>query len=63
MRARRVAVATCLVVLCFTSVVVFWFFDGRSHSTSDTLRPFLLTMAPAWVLFVLVWRATTTPRK
>lgn len=54
-------VATCLVVLCLASVVVFMFFDGRSHSTSDTVRPFLITMGPAWLLFVLAWRFTATP--
>jgi hypothetical protein len=32
---------------------VFVFFDARSHSSSDTLRPFVLTMVPAWVAFWL----------
>ena len=55
--------ATCLVVLCLTSVVVFMVFDGRSHSTSDTIRPFVITMGPAWLLSVLVWRFTARPRR
>jgi hypothetical protein len=63
MRGRRVAVAVCLVMLTVASVVVFMFFDGRSHSASDTIRPFLITMGPAWLLFVLAWRFTSTPRK
>ncbi len=58
MRGRRVAVAVGLVMLTLASVVVFLFFDGRSHSSSDTIRPFLITMAPAWLLFVVVWRVT-----
>ena len=63
MRGRRVAVAVCLVMLSLASVVVFLFFDGRSHSASDTIRPFLITMGPAWLRFVLAWRLTSTPRK
>jgi hypothetical protein len=55
--------AICVVVLCVASVVVFMFFDGRSHSNSDTLRPFIITMGPAWLLFVLVWRMTARPRR
>jgi hypothetical protein len=53
----------CVVVLCVASVVVFMFFDGRSHSNSDTIRPFLITMAPAWLLFVVIWRVTARPPK
>ncbi len=53
----------CVAVLCIASVVVFMFFDGRSHSTSDTIRPFLITMGPAWVLLVLAWRFTARPRR
>jgi hypothetical protein len=63
MRARRVLIATCIAVLCLTSVVVFMFFDGRSHSNSDTIRPFIITMGPAWLLFLVAWRFTAKPRK
>jgi hypothetical protein len=63
MRGRRVTLAMCVVVLCVASVVVFMFFDGRSHSNSDTIRPFLITMAPAWLLFVVIWRVTARPPK
>jgi hypothetical protein len=55
--------ATCVAVLCLASVVVFMFFDGRSHSVSDTIRPFLITRGSAWLLFVLAWRTTVSPRK
>jgi hypothetical protein len=63
MRARRVALVACVAVLCVSSVIVFMFFDGRSHSNSDTIRPFIITMAPAWILFVVVWRLTAKPRR
>lgn len=56
------ALATGVALLCVASVIVFLFFDGRSHSNSDTIRPFLITMGPAWLLFVVVWRLTARPR-
>lgn len=49
MVAAAVALAVC-------TVAAFRFFDARSHSNSDTLRPFVLTMAPAWVVFWLACR-------
>ena len=54
--------ATCVAVLSVASVVTFMVFDGRSHSASDTIRPFLITMGPAWLLLLVAWRATA-PRK
>jgi hypothetical protein len=41
---------------------VFLVFDSRSHSASDTLRPFLITMVPAWILYVLAWRQLRAKR-
>lgn len=32
------------------TVLVFRAFDLNSHLASDTLRPFVLTMAPVWVV-------------
>jgi len=49
-------------MLVAASVVVFLIFDSRSHSNSDTIRPFVLTMAPAWILYVLVWRFVRVKR-
>jgi len=49
-------------MLVAASVVVFLIFDSRSHSNSDTIRPFVITMAPAWILYVLVWRFVTVKR-
>ena len=32
------------------TVVVFLAFDRHSHSASDTLRPFVITMLPVWAI-------------
>jgi hypothetical protein len=45
----------CLLV---GTVLVFRAFDRGSHSASDTLRPFLLTMAPVWIVYVVAGRAS-----
>ena len=50
-------------MLVAASVVVFLIFDSHSHSNSDTIRPFVITMAPAWILYVLVWRFVRTKRR
>jgi hypothetical protein len=44
---RRAAVSAALVA---AAVAVFVAFDRGSHSASDTLRPFLLTMVPVWLV-------------
>ena len=36
------------VLLLAGTVLAFRAFDVHSHSASDTLRPFVLTMAPVW---------------
>ena len=53
---HRVVVITAAAALAVVTVAVFGFFDARSHSNSDTLRPFVLTMVPAWVAFWLACR-------
>ncbi len=40
------------VLLMIGTVLVFMAFDRDSHSASDTIRPFLITMAPVWVVAV-----------
>jgi hypothetical protein len=40
------------VLLLYGSVLVFLSFDRYSHSASDTIRPFLITMAPVWTVAV-----------
>ena len=32
------------------TVMVFLVFDRHSHSASDTLRPFVITMLPVWAI-------------
>jgi hypothetical protein len=39
----------------FGTVLVFQAFDRVSHSNSDTIRPFVITMAPVWAL--AIWAA------
>jgi hypothetical protein len=45
-------VAVALVVLLYGTVAVFEAFDKVSHSNSDTIRPFVITMGPVWVLAI-----------
>jgi putative Mn2+ efflux pump MntP len=40
------------VLLLFGTVMVFIAFDRNSHSNSDTIRPFLITMAPVWAVAI-----------
>ena len=51
MRILRIAgVVTAFAMLLVGTVLVFQAFDRYSHSASDTLRPFVITMLPVWVL-------------
>jgi hypothetical protein len=49
---RRILVAVSSVLLLVGTVLVFRAFDRNSHSASDTLRPFLITMAPVWFVAI-----------
>lgn len=49
---RRAAVAV-YALLAVLSVVVFSAFDANSHSASDTIRPFLITMVPVALVALL----------
>ena len=40
---------------------MFEAFDRVSHSNSDTIRPFVITMAPVWAL--AIWAAVVVLRK
>ncbi len=44
----RVGVA--FAILLYGTVLVFMAFDHDSHSASDTIRPFVITMGPVWLL-------------
>ena len=48
-------VVLALAVLLLGTVLVFQAFDRSSHSASDTIRPFVITMAPVWA--VAIWAA------
>ncbi|HEY2597925.1 MAG TPA: hypothetical protein VGJ79_05540 [Candidatus Dormibacteraeota bacterium] len=45
-------VAVAFVVLLYGTVAVFEAFDRVSHSNSDTIRPFVITMGPVWALAI-----------
>lgn len=46
------ALAIGFVLLSYGTVLVFMNFDRYSHSNSDTLRPFIITMAPVWAIAI-----------
>ena len=48
----RLGLAIGLALLLYGTVLVFLAFDRQSHSASDTLRPFVITMAPVWIVAV-----------
>jgi hypothetical protein len=55
MNARIGAIAAVALALTVVTVVIFRAFDMDSHSASDTLRPFVLTVAPLWL--AALWAA------
>ena len=48
----RLGLAIGLALLLYGTVLVFLAFDRQSHSASDTLRPFVITVAPVWIVAV-----------
>jgi hypothetical protein len=62
MRWPRVGgVVLAFAVLLFGTVLVFQAFDRDSHSASDTIRPFVITMAPVWA--IAIWAAGVLLRR
>ncbi|MGC2240165.1 MAG: hypothetical protein WA726_04965 [Acidimicrobiia bacterium] len=59
---RVISVAIGLVTLV-VSVLLFATFDRDSHSASDTLRPFLLTVVPVWLIAYLAVRFVVGDRR
>lgn len=53
---KRLWLIAGLAVLLYGSVLVFLAFDRDSHSVSDTVRPFVITMLPVWAVFVAAAR-------
>jgi hypothetical protein len=62
---RVIVVAVAGILLLIGSALVFAGFDAHSHSASDTLRPFLITVGPGWAVAVPVAVAVLrkSPRK
>jgi hypothetical protein len=56
----RIALLIVFGFLIYGTVLVFLALDANSHSASDTLRPFMLTMAPVWL--VALWAARVVLR-
>jgi hypothetical protein len=54
---RRAGLLVGFSLLVYGSVLVSLAFDRNSHSASDTLRPFIITMAPVWLVAALGARA------
>jgi hypothetical protein len=42
--------------MLYGTVAVFEAFDRSSHSVSDTIRPFVITMGPVWALSIAAAR-------
>ena len=53
---RALAVAVMFVTLAIGTVLVFAAFDRDSHSASDTIRPFLITVVPLWIVAIAAAR-------
>jgi hypothetical protein len=49
-RLRQIVVAIGLALLVYGSVLIFLAFDRNSHSVSDTVRPFIITVGPVWLI-------------
>ncbi|HEV2141727.1 MAG TPA: hypothetical protein VGT01_11065 [Candidatus Dormibacteraeota bacterium] len=56
MNQRIVGVAIAFVFLVIGTVLVFQAFDRNSNSASDTIRPFVITMAPVWAVAIAAAR-------
>ena len=49
-------IGVAFALLLYGTVAVFLAFDRDSHSVSDTVRPFIITMAPVWIVAILAAR-------
>ena len=53
MRGLKIGgVIVAFVALLLGTVMVFLTFDRYSHSASETLRPFIITMLPVWAVAI-----------
>ena len=59
---RLIGVIIAFALLLFGTVLVFQAFDRNSHSASDTLRPFIITMLPVWLVAIAgAWALLRSP--
>jgi hypothetical protein len=49
---KGLGLAAGAILLLAGTVMVFEAFDRQSHSNSDTIRPFVITMAPVWAVAI-----------
>jgi hypothetical protein len=49
---RWLGLVVGFALLALGTVMVFKAFDRNSHSASDTIRPFVITMAPVWAVAI-----------
>jgi hypothetical protein len=49
---RWPALIAGFLLLLYGTIMVFMAFDRNSHSNSDTIRPFVITMAPVWAVAI-----------
>lgn len=63
MKLKVAGVTLAFAALVFGSVLVFQAFDRTSHSASDTIRPFVITMAPVWAVAVAAAIVLLRPAK
>jgi len=61
-RGIRLVLIGGAALLIVGTVLVFRAFDLHSHSASDTLRPFVITMAPASVIAIAAARTLLRQR-
>ena len=56
-------ILVAFALLLFGTVGVFQAFDKDSHSASDTIRPFVITMAPVWAVAIAAARVLLRDRR
>jgi uncharacterized membrane protein HdeD (DUF308 family) len=57
------ALAVGFILLLAGTVMVFMAFDRDSNSASDTIRPFVITMAPVWAVAIAAAVVLVRPPK
>ena len=56
MNQRLFGIGVAFIFLLIGTVLVFQAFDRNSNSASDTIRPFVITMAPVWAVAIAAAR-------